>query len=1160
MTITLYIGGVGLAQGYLNDKEKTEKSFIKHPYTQEKLYKTGDYGQYLEDGNIEFLGRQDEQVKIGGYRIELGEIEHIVNLHTQVKECIVLKKENQLVVYYVQSKVTEGSGNLLKKSLDNHIISWKELYDDVYASSNRNNIKKFDTSGWISSYTNKSFPKYEMLEWVERTVERILSFNAENILEIGCGTGLLLFRIANFCKKYTGMDISSVIIDKLKKNLNELNLYKNVEVLHGEAASFIDNPLLKNKKFDLIIMNSVVQYFPNLQYLENIINKSIDILNNEGKIFIGDIRDYRLRVPFVISKILNKKENISNIESVIYKECFLEKELLISPEYFINLKNKNSAISKLELLPKRGKYLNEMNCYRYDVVLHINHNEIIKKKKTKINWITWNKNLSLQELLLQGKRIVAIQNYPNKRIWAIFNISNFSVADEIFDGKKHKKFIQEENNLYDLELLYELANKYNYCLHVNLSTGSKNSSAMYDLLFLKKECNEDIIDHHNYGDNKFNELMSNKQFSVLSSMVLKDYVAKYLPSYMIPTHYILLEKLPLTPNGKIDKNLLLTLFDFELHSEKYIQPSTPIEKDLISIWGKTLNIDFSKISINDNFFNLGGHSISAILIIAHIRSIHKIKLKVSDIYNYPTIQQLAKFIESECVTKGNNNLQEIVDYTNDKNTAQTFPLSYVQLFFWFLKSGKCKTCNIVTRVRFVGNLDINYLHKAVNKLLRKYKIFWYSILTKRPAQIFVEPFTFSIPIIDKTNLIIEEQEEFLKQNYIKLRDSDFDFNIVPLVKIELIHLNEGMYELQICLPHIIGDAVTADNIIEELKMCYQSQENIDSCNIIQYVDYARNERNLVRNNIRSYISFWREYTKFGTLFYLPGEFFEQTELIKPFNLPYITLTEKNIKKLNTLCKKRNATMAMGFLTVVCMTLCKFAKQDNIFITVIRSNRSEEIFSKAIGPFVNSDLIKINIKENNFLKILKSVKYSLSEVEQHWDCPEIIKFGCAAENNLKFSHFSLKMINLISYLLTKLFFRIDLADNILSMYSRLISPIPHSLKNKILRLWNLLRFKKNTKCSPQGVEIMFNLLPSFFELDVREDYWLDDLKISFPIIEEEKAFPSNYNREERFTNDNFLIFTISKVEGSQRLYIEGPCNNWGSSKILQIFHDTIEKLT
>ena len=102
----LYIGGIGLALGYWQQEAKTAASFIIHPRTGERLYRTGDLGRYLPDGNIEFLGREDFQVKIGGYRIELGEIESALTQHPVVDKAVVVVagkqlNEKRLVAYAV---------------------------------------------------------------------------------------------------------------------------------------------------------------------------------------------------------------------------------------------------------------------------------------------------------------------------------------------------------------------------------------------------------------------------------------------------------------------------------------------------------------------------------------------------------------------------------------------------------------------------------------------------------------------------------------------------------------------------------------------------------------------------------------------------------------------------------------------------------------------------------------------------------------------------------------------------------------------------------------------------------------------------------------------------------------------------------------------------
>ncbi|MEC5028423.1 MAG: amino acid adenylation domain-containing protein [Oscillatoria sp. PMC 1051.18] len=118
----LYIGGIGLAREYWRNEEKTTQSFITHPKTGERLYKTGDWGRYLPDGNIEFLGREDYQVKVNGYRIELGEIEAVLTQYSQVKQAVVDIIGNEVRNKRIVAYVVSNKGEITLESL-RHFLS-----------------------------------------------------------------------------------------------------------------------------------------------------------------------------------------------------------------------------------------------------------------------------------------------------------------------------------------------------------------------------------------------------------------------------------------------------------------------------------------------------------------------------------------------------------------------------------------------------------------------------------------------------------------------------------------------------------------------------------------------------------------------------------------------------------------------------------------------------------------------------------------------------------------------------------------------------------------------------------------------------------------------------------------------------------------------------
>ncbi|MGB3468054.1 MAG: amino acid adenylation domain-containing protein, partial [Cyclobacteriaceae bacterium] len=117
VTGEILIGGIQVARGYLNQPDLTTEKFIKSPFREgDRLYKTGDLGRWLPDGNIEFAGRNDSQVKLRGYRIELGEIESILSNHEKITKAVVLTKDDDAgetsLVAYITADTEQNTGDL----------------------------------------------------------------------------------------------------------------------------------------------------------------------------------------------------------------------------------------------------------------------------------------------------------------------------------------------------------------------------------------------------------------------------------------------------------------------------------------------------------------------------------------------------------------------------------------------------------------------------------------------------------------------------------------------------------------------------------------------------------------------------------------------------------------------------------------------------------------------------------------------------------------------------------------------------------------------------------------------------------------------------------------------------------------------------------------
>ncbi|NJL41114.1 MAG: amino acid adenylation domain-containing protein [Leptolyngbyaceae cyanobacterium SM1_4_3] len=265
----LYIGGAGVARGYLHRPALTRERFVPNPFLgqekrereQEKelipdcllpadlLYKTGDRALYHSNGVIEFLGRVDHQIKIRGFRVELGEIEATLQRHAAVQDAVVIASgdsNSRLIAYFSLNR--QHSQQTLQPSLQTqHLEHWQTLYDQTYQNPISNlelsNLEpgvqnsEFNITGWNSSYTGEPIPLEQMQEWVSDRVQQILALKPKRVLEIGCGTGLLLFQIAPHCQQYVGTDFSTVSLESIQHQLAALDL-PQVKLLHRTATDF----------------------------------------------------------------------------------------------------------------------------------------------------------------------------------------------------------------------------------------------------------------------------------------------------------------------------------------------------------------------------------------------------------------------------------------------------------------------------------------------------------------------------------------------------------------------------------------------------------------------------------------------------------------------------------------------------------------------------------------------------------------------------------------------------------------------------------------------------------------------------------------------------------------------------------------------------------
>ncbi|HEY2739382.1 MAG TPA: amino acid adenylation domain-containing protein, partial [Thermoanaerobaculia bacterium] len=422
----LWIAGAGVTRGYLGREELTAEKYVLRGG--ERFYRSGDRVRRLADGTLEFLGRLDHQVKVRGFRIELGEIEAALTALDGVREAVVVVRENRdaegpgdprLVAYVLQSP---AQGTPENQAQSEQVSHWSEIFDDAYRQDASAFDPKFNFTGWNSSYTGLPLPGHEMEGWLEDTVERILALSPRRVLEIGCGTGMILFRVAPACEHYTGTDISGQVLGSIESQLGRLDgLRSRVRLLRRSAERFEG---IESGSLDTVILNSVVQYFPNAEYLAEVLARALDTVRPGGSIFLGDLRSLPLLEAFHTSLELFQAEPEMPLPSLRQKaqvRRLHENELAVDPAFFAMLRQRLPGIARVEIYPKRGRARNELTAFRYQAVLRIGKPAQPGAEPREISWLDWQAEglalPSLRRLLEErGPEVLGLRNVPNARV------------------------------------------------------------------------------------------------------------------------------------------------------------------------------------------------------------------------------------------------------------------------------------------------------------------------------------------------------------------------------------------------------------------------------------------------------------------------------------------------------------------------------------------------------------------------------------------------------------------------------------------------------------------------------------------------------------------------------------------------------------------------
>ncbi|HEX4962825.1 MAG TPA: non-ribosomal peptide synthase/polyketide synthase [Thermoanaerobaculia bacterium] len=963
----------------------------------ERLYRTGDLVRSLPDGTLEFLGRLDHQVKIRGFRIELGEIESLLTAHPAVESCVVLAREDtpgqrQLVAYVVQSRGAPALPPEVAGSSSEHVSEWQMLYEDTYGQGVAAQDAAFNVVGWNSSYTGAPIPVGEMREWVDRTVEEILDLGPGRVLEIGCGTGLLLQRIAPRCAAYYGTDFSRAVLDWLGEQIaGSLPQVTLEQRLADDFSGFAPG------SFDAVLLNSVVQYFPAIDYLAEVLTRAVEVVADGGFMFLGDVRSLPLLGAFHASVELHRAAAsvpASQLRQSVETQRRQENELVVDPAFFVALKRRVPRISWVEVRPKRGRADNELTRFRYQVVLHVGPAPAASDPV----WLDWQREgLSLHELRqrLADERPaeLGVLRVPNARLAGAVTTARL-LAEE--DGPATAGELRErlrETAAFGgaPDDLWELGRELGYA--IDLGWAHPGSEGSFEVLFRRPGVPRAFeAPGSPPPDGPWSRFANDPLLGRFARRIVPElhgYFEDNLPGYMAPSAFVLLDRLPLTANGKVDRRALPApeVVRPDLLAG-YAAPRTALEEELARIWSQVLNLD--RIGVHDDFFALGGHSLLATQVVSRIRNAFGVELPLRSMFLSPTLAELAGEIEA---LRAGGAALPLRPVPRDID----LPLSFAQERLWFLDQfeGQAPTYNVPGLIRIRGRLAVPVLAATFAEIVRRHEALrtTFSAREGRPVQLVAPRLALPLPVVDLEGL----PEACRECELARLADQEarhrFDLVRGPLLRTALLRLGRRDHLLLLSMHHIVSDGWSLGVLFNELATLYRAflrrEPSPLSALPIQYADFAVWQRTwLCGEVLEAQIRYWKE-----RLRGVPDDLGLPADRPHPPIQSYrgrtlaVRLSRELAAALQDLGRGDRNTLFMILLAAFQALLHRYTGAQDLVVGSPIANRNRFEIEGLIGFFVNTLALRTDASgDPTFRELLARVSVVTLGAYDHQDLP------------------------------------------------------------------------------------------------------------------------------------------------------------------------------
>ncbi|MCP5052504.1 MAG: amino acid adenylation domain-containing protein, partial [bacterium] len=500
----------------------------------------------------------------------------------------------------------------------------------------------------------------------------------------------------------------------------------------------------------------------------------------------------------------------------------------------------------------------------------------------------------------------------------------------------------------------------------------------------------------------------------IAASQIKEFLSLQLPGYMVPAYFVPIGKIPFNSNGKIDIKALPEPA-IDVSDGSYTPPQNEIQARLVNLWAELLDVEKDQLGIDANFFEVGGHSIIANVLVSGIHKLFNVKIALFQFLNLPTIRALAELIAQ-------SEKAEFIDLEKIEE-REFYPLSFNQERLWFLHrlepSGS--SFNMPGHIPLEGPVEENHIRETLARLFERHESFRtrFKEVDKVPVQFIVEEVEIPFRFIDISGLEEVERERERERIYKNVAQTPFDLEQPPVFRSLLVKVTEDRFEFIYNKHHIISDGWSAAILAREFMQIYDGYRtrNPNQTHLqpleLQYKDfcYWQNRQLTDPQLTKESRAWWRNKmeTAFSTL-QAPGDPGKYDGDFSGAGWRFF-IDQHLREELDQLSYSFNTSLFTVLFAVYMLSLHRFDNRERVFCSIISAGRGHISLKNIMGFFVNAIPfeIQVNLKES-FNDFLHRVKADTLEAFRHQGYP-VEKVADQLNTRYPAIPFSFNMVNI-----------------------------------------------------------------------------------------------------------------------------------------------------